>query len=78
MTTAEIAQKRQEIAEVRGYLRTAARSGRVKFSVQDDSTEGVRLQLNACYLHRATGGEGYGFKALQAWNKRCIGKVAGP
>jgi hypothetical protein len=70
LTLQQLEAHREDVLTHRRNARRAALQGRYNFTRQDDVIEGTRSVLNSCYLHRATGGEGYGFAALRAWAKR--------
>ncbi len=72
MTLQQLEAHREDVLTHRRNARRAALQGSYQFTRQDDVIEGTRCVLNACYLHRATGGEGYGFAALRAWAKRNV------
>jgi len=72
MTLQQLEAHRESIQTHRRNARRAARNGRFAWTEADDSIEGCRCVLNACYLHRKLGGSGYGFAALRAWARRNV------
>ena len=72
MTLQQLEAHRDDVLTHRRNARRAHRNGRIFWSDADDVIEGTRCVLNACYLHRRLGGEGYGFAALRAWAKRNV------